>query len=289
MQFPKVTTCLRFTENKLYVSGRTNVLEHQSRPEALSAIWCVLSYPLTAVENIRRNWGNLELDRSIRVTDSSSTSPPPGTEPRGQGVYLPIHDVFISPSENRQLYFPVKDLPSNCDYLGFLQHLTTRYKEVKSGTVLESSKIQNGKTVLKSDWKRKCRTKGRRITWILRAPAQSKKMSSAENISGMRKNPNNQRRTSQVTFKEQNDTSAFMELVNGFVEEILRKGMAKYREDMSTQNEARGKEVKWSITAVTSIHATNMETSGVNSHVGKKRNSSADKSCVPSSKFCGIL
>ncbi|XP_061186199.1 uncharacterized protein LOC133194210 [Saccostrea echinata] len=286
MQFPKITTCMNFTANKLYVSGRTNVLEYESRPEAISAIWGVLSYPLTAVENIRRNWGNIELDvRSIRIIDNSNPSPSPGE----QGVYIPIDEVFITSSEKRQQYVPLQDLPSDCDYFGFLQHLTTRYKKFKSGTVSSFRKHQDGKTVLKSDWRRKCRTKGRRITWILTSHPQSKKMASVENISGIKKEPPNQRRTSQVTFKDQKDTSAFMELVNGFVEEILRKGLAKYREDMSTQTEVGGKEVKWSITAVTSIHATNMETSRVNSGVEKKRNSANDNSCVPSSKFCGIL
>lgn len=42
--------------------GRTIALDHESEQEAIDAIWSVLSYSLSAIENIKRNWKNLQLE-----------------------------------------------------------------------------------------------------------------------------------------------------------------------------------------------------------------------------------
>lgn len=58
----QVTTRIDFTLDAIDVSGRTIALDHKSEQEAISAIWSALSYSLTAVENIKRNWKNLDFE-----------------------------------------------------------------------------------------------------------------------------------------------------------------------------------------------------------------------------------
>lgn len=79
----------------------------------------------------------------------------------------------------------------------------------------------------------------KQITWILhKNPHQSKRMTSAEGVTGRDRKPLNSQHASVDTTKNGDvKDRVLMDLVNGFVQEILRKGMAKYQEDIKSQRE----------------------------------------------------
>ena len=61
-------------------------------------------------------------------------------------------------------------------------------------------------------------------------------MTSAEGVTGLDKIPQKSQHASANNItNETNRDLLLMELVNGFVQEILRKGIAKYQEDINAQ------------------------------------------------------
>lgn len=63
-------------------------------------------------------------------------------------------------------------------------------------------------------------------------------MTSVEGVTGRdRKPPNTQHASVDTTKNGDVKDRVLMDLVNGFVQEILRKGMAKYQEDIKSQRE----------------------------------------------------
>lgn len=63
-------------------------------------------------------------------------------------------------------------------------------------------------------------------------------MTSAEGVTGRDKKPLNSQHASVDTTKSGDvKDRVLMDLVNGFVQEIIRKGMAKYQEDIKSQKE----------------------------------------------------
>ncbi|XP_055999309.1 uncharacterized protein LOC125653527 [Ostrea edulis] len=295
IEFPKVTTRIDFTLDAIDVSGRTIALDHKSEQEAISAIWSALSYSLTAVENIKRNWKNLDFERSVRVTDNSG--PLHGSLSTNRSDFIPVNQVFNNFSGLQKLPIPLQDLPPGCDYFGYVKHLFVQNERRKRENESLPQRTHERKTTLKPNLIRKCTTKRRQITWILRtAPRsnpQNKKMTSAESVSGSQKEFKNSKTkeepTPLTTLKDHEDI-VILDLVNEFVQEILRKGIAKYHEDMKHSGETK---VKWSITSMTSFHATNENTVVPSDmEIGTKtaRDRTTDKNgCVPSSKFCEIL
>lgn len=76
----------------------------------------------------------------------------------------------------------------------------------------------------------------KQITWILHKNPHSSKMTSAEGVTGLdKKSQKSQHATVNNITNGANTDLLLMELVNGFVQEILRKGIAKYQEDINAQ------------------------------------------------------
>lgn len=194
------------------------------------------------------------------------------------------------------LWFYFEDLPSECDYLGFVKHLAAKSqfdKNVNCSTRRPSTRIpERRNSALAPEGRVICPPKRKQITWILhKNPHHSKKMTSAEGVTGRDKKPLNSQHASVDTTKSGDvKDRVLMDLVNGFVQEIIRKGMAKYQEDIKSQKEHN---VTWSISAVTSFQATNGEGSDVKHDEKSTVQTPADceksESLCRPSKLCVIL
>nr|XP_022296096.1 uncharacterized protein LOC111105910 isoform X1 [Crassostrea virginica] len=286
-QKEKVSIRIDLLADTVDMRGRTIAPDHASKQEAVGAIWTVLSHPLAAIENIKCNWKNLALERSVRMVDNSC--PGPEFLRRDQDHFIPVSEIFCE-KEERLIPFP--DLPSGCDYFGFLKFLAAKTK-VKTLDCNKSDfprKIQKERNNGKSDWKRKNSSQRKQITWILHKNPHSSKMTSAEGVTGLDKKQKSQHASVNSITNDANKDLLLIELVNGFVQEILRKGIAKYQEDINAQRP----KVKWSISAVTSFHATNVEKpDAAKMDASKEVQTTADCSGEPNayrrSKLCQIL
>lgn len=308
VQYPTVTVRIDLLSDTVEMRGRTIALDHESEQEAVGDIWSFLSYSLSAIENIKRNWKNLHLERSIRVIDSSQGSGfvktgsfRAGSLRGSHSQFISVKDIFNNPNESRKDLIPSKDLPSGCDYLGFVKHLAAKSQEDKNKTCATrkpptrkpSTRIPERRdSALTSEGRETCPTKRKQITWILhKNPHQSKRMTSAEGVTGRGRKPLNSPHAS-VDITKNGDVKdrVLMDLVNGFVQEILRKGMAKYQEDIKSQREHN---VTWSISAVTSFQATNGEGPDIKPDDKSTAQTSTDceksESLCRPSKLCVIL
>lgn len=57
-----MTVRIDLLSDTVEMRGRTIALDHESEQEAVGAIWSFLSYSLSAIENIKRNWKTLHLE-----------------------------------------------------------------------------------------------------------------------------------------------------------------------------------------------------------------------------------
>lgn len=57
-----MTVRIDLLSDTVEMRGRTIALDHESEQEAVGDIWSFLSYSLSAIENIKRNWKNLHLE-----------------------------------------------------------------------------------------------------------------------------------------------------------------------------------------------------------------------------------
>uniref|UniRef100_K1QHP0 Uncharacterized protein n=1 Tax=Magallana gigas TaxID=29159 RepID=K1QHP0_MAGGI len=184
VQYPTVTVRIDLLSDTVEMRGRTIALDHESEQEAVGAIWSFLSYSLSAIENIKRNWKNLHLEHLAAKSQ--------------------------------------KDKNKTCA----TRKPPTRIPERRD-------------SALTSEGRETCPPKRKQITWILhKNPHQSKRMTSAEGVTGRGRKPLNSPHAS-VDITKNGDVKdrVLMDLVNGFVQEILRKGMAKYQEDIKSQRE----------------------------------------------------